>query len=166
MDPAGGQLLLLHELEPEIHPAAAHADRDRLHGRACGSSARTAGPRRKLFLIVSLAANLGFLGFFKYYNFLADNLALLLRRDPHSFALSIILPLGISFHTFQSMSYVVDVYRGRAGGDPQSRSTTRCSSRSSRNWWPARSCARANSSRDLYDWAAARQPKRCCAAFC
>ena len=67
---------------------------------------------RKLFLIIGLTANLGFLGFFKYFNFLADNFALLLGRPPHSFALPIILPLGISFHTFQSMSYVVDVYRG------------------------------------------------------
>ncbi|HEY4360395.1 MAG TPA: MBOAT family O-acyltransferase [Bryobacteraceae bacterium] len=66
---------------------------------------------RKAFLIASLAGNLGFLGFFKYYNFLAENLATLLRLPPHHFALSIILPLGISFHTFQSMSYVVDVYR-------------------------------------------------------
>ena len=62
--------------------------------------------------MIGLAANLGFLGFFKYYNFLGDNFALLLGRPPHSFALAIILPLGISFHTFQSMSYIVDVYRG------------------------------------------------------
>src|SRR5260370_25909519 len=68
--------------------------------------------RRRLFLVVGLAANLGFLGFFKYYNFLAENLVRLLHAQPHSFALSIILPLGISFHTFQSMSYLVDVYRG------------------------------------------------------
>jgi alginate O-acetyltransferase complex protein AlgI len=68
--------------------------------------------RRKLFLIVSLAANLGFLGFFKYYNFLADNLVRLLHQPTHSLTLSVILPLGISFHTFQSISYVVDVYRG------------------------------------------------------
>ena len=67
---------------------------------------------RKPFLIVGLVANLGFLGFFKYYNFLADNLVRLLHLQPHSYALSIILPLGISFHTFQSMSYLVDVYRG------------------------------------------------------
>jgi alginate O-acetyltransferase complex protein AlgI len=73
--------------------------------------ARTSGARRKLFLIVGLAANLGFLGFFKYYNFLGDNLALLLNRPSHAFAMAIILPLGISFHTFQSMSYIVDVYR-------------------------------------------------------
>lgn len=75
--------------------------------------ARTESPRsRKTALIVSLCANLGLLGFFKYYNFFALNLAHLLGRAPDSFALSIILPLGISFHTFQSMSYVIDVYRG------------------------------------------------------
>ena len=68
--------------------------------------------KKRGFLIVSLVANLGFLGFFKYYNFLSDNLAHLLRFPPHAFGLSIILPLGISFHTFQSMSYVMDVYRG------------------------------------------------------
>jgi alginate O-acetyltransferase complex protein AlgI len=68
--------------------------------------------RKKLFLLISLAANLGMLGFFKYYNFFADNLAQLLRFPPHSWTFSIILPLGISFHTFQSISYVVDVYRG------------------------------------------------------
>ena len=70
------------------------------------------GPRKKALLILSLSANLGFLGFFKYYNFLAANLALLLGKPAHSFFLDIVLPLGISFHTFQSMSYVVDVYRG------------------------------------------------------
>ncbi len=68
--------------------------------------------RKKPFLLISLAANLGMLGFFKYYNFFAGNLAQLLRVPPHSWALSIVLPLGISFHTFQSISYVVDVYRG------------------------------------------------------
>jgi D-alanyl-lipoteichoic acid acyltransferase DltB (MBOAT superfamily) len=67
--------------------------------------------RRKLLLILSLSANLGFLGFFKYYNFLAANLAQVLGKPDGSFFLAIVLPLGISFHTFQSMSYVVDVYR-------------------------------------------------------
>jgi alginate O-acetyltransferase complex protein AlgI len=71
------------------------------------------GPRRKAVLIFSLTANLGFLAFFKYYNFVAANLALALGRPPHSFFLEIVLPLGISFHTFQSMSYIVDVYRGQ-----------------------------------------------------
>jgi D-alanyl-lipoteichoic acid acyltransferase DltB (MBOAT superfamily) len=75
---------------------------------------RTKTPgRRKAVLIASLSANLAFLGFFKYYNFLAANLALLMGKPPHSYFLAIVLPLGISFHTFQSMSYVVDVYRGQ-----------------------------------------------------
>lgn len=70
------------------------------------------GSHRNAVLIASLCANLGFLGFFKFYNFLGDNVALLLGQPAHSFFLDIVLPLGISFHTFQSMSYVVDVYRG------------------------------------------------------
>jgi len=68
--------------------------------------------QRKTALIISLSANLGLLGFFKYYNFFAGNIAHLLHLPSNAFALSIILPLGISFHTFQSMSYVIDVYRG------------------------------------------------------
>jgi D-alanyl-lipoteichoic acid acyltransferase DltB (MBOAT superfamily) len=72
---------------------------------------RSAGRVRRLALITSLAANLSFLGFFKYYNFLADSLVQLMGLPAHSFMLSIVLPVGISFHTFQSMSYVVDVYR-------------------------------------------------------
>ncbi|HXN45227.1 MAG TPA: MBOAT family protein [Bryobacteraceae bacterium] len=71
------------------------------------------GSKRKILLILSLSANLGFLGFFKYYNFLGNNLALLTGKPAGSFFLDIVLPLGISFHTFQSMSYVVDVYRGQ-----------------------------------------------------
>src|ERR1700733_963026 len=73
----------------------------------------TAPARRKAILVMSLAANLGFLGFFKYYNFAASNIALALGKPAHSFWLDIVLPLGISFHTFQSISYVVDVYRGQ-----------------------------------------------------
>jgi D-alanyl-lipoteichoic acid acyltransferase DltB (MBOAT superfamily) len=84
---------------------------DYIAGRWLGRLAD--GPRRKAALIMSLAANLGFLGFFKYYNFLAGNVALLLGWPAHAFALDIILPMGISFHTFQSMSYVIDVYRGK-----------------------------------------------------
>lgn len=69
------------------------------------------GPKRKWALIVSLASNLGFLGVFKYYNFAASNVAALLGLPPGRFYYDIVLPLGISFHTFQSISYVVDVYR-------------------------------------------------------
>ncbi len=63
-------------------------------------------------LVISLAANLGFLAFFKYYNFAASTFSRVLGLPTDSFFLQIVLPLGISFHTFQSISYVVDVYRG------------------------------------------------------
>jgi len=76
------------------------------------SGAKTPAARKR-WLIVSLASNLGWLGFFKYSNFLFANLAPVLDRFalhvPH---LNLVLPVGISFFTFQSMSYVIDVYRG------------------------------------------------------
>jgi alginate O-acetyltransferase complex protein AlgI len=62
------------------------------------------GWHRRLALIVSLCANIGLLGWFKYANFVRD----MFQLRP----IDIILPLGISFHTFQSISYVIDVYRG------------------------------------------------------
>ena len=71
------------------------------------------GSRRKWALLLSVISNLGFLGVFKYYNFAASNLATLLHLPAARFHYDIILPLGISFHTFQSISYVVDVYRGQ-----------------------------------------------------
>jgi alginate O-acetyltransferase complex protein AlgI len=71
------------------------------------------GPVRKMAFAVSVAANLGFLGFFKYFNFLLSNLAVLLHLPANSFWFDIVLPLGISFHTFQSISYVTDVYHGQ-----------------------------------------------------
>ncbi len=75
----------------------------------------TQGPRRKLYLIISLVANVGVLAVFKYYNFLNDNLSLLLNDFSLSNpipGLAIILPIGLSFHTFQAMSYTIEVYRG------------------------------------------------------
>src|SRR5262245_650292 len=74
---------------------------------------RTETRRRRQILIVSLAANLGILFFFKYANFLNDNLAALARLVHWNYPLSslaIILPIGLSFHTFQSMSYTIEVY--------------------------------------------------------
>ena len=74
------------------------------------------GPRRRAWLIVSLCANIGILGFFKYFNFFNDNLAALARVLGWNYSiesLRIILPIGLSFHTFQSMSYTIEVYRGR-----------------------------------------------------
>ncbi len=78
--------------------------------------ARTGGDRaRRRLVAAALVANLGTLGFFKYYGFFIDSLADLLlsvgfQRDMPF--LEIILPVGISFFTFQGISYVVDVYRG------------------------------------------------------
>jgi D-alanyl-lipoteichoic acid acyltransferase DltB (MBOAT superfamily) len=68
------------------------------------------GRGRKLLLIVSLVVNLGILGFFKYYNFFAASFATLLRLPEDSFMLRIILPIGVSFYTFASLSYTIDVY--------------------------------------------------------
>ena len=72
---------------------------------------------RKRFLWVSLTANLVVLGFFKYFNFFIDSFADLLSVAGVSASLPtlrIILPVGVSFYTFQSMSYVIDVYRRQA----------------------------------------------------
>jgi alginate O-acetyltransferase complex protein AlgI len=74
------------------------------------------GARRRAWLIGSLCANIGMLGFFKYFNFVNDNLAALAQSLGWHYSikgLSIILPIGLSFHTFQSMSYTIEVYRGR-----------------------------------------------------
>ncbi|MGM0432765.1 MAG: MBOAT family O-acyltransferase, partial [Spirochaetota bacterium] len=70
--------------------------------------------KRKLLLAVSIAVNLGFLGFFKYYNFFIDNLVAAFSffgQEIEPRALSIVLPVGISFYTFQTLSYSIDVYR-------------------------------------------------------
>lgn len=76
----------------------------------------SAGRVRKYWLIASILANTGALAIFKYYNFLNENLRALLHTtnvaDPLPF-LSIILPIGLSFHVFQSLSYTIEVYRGR-----------------------------------------------------
>jgi alginate O-acetyltransferase complex protein AlgI len=75
--------------------------------------------RARAALIVSLGSNLLLLGFFKYYNFGAETIDALAARlglgdTGLDAALRVTLPLGISFYTFQSMSYTIDVYRGRA----------------------------------------------------
>jgi alginate O-acetyltransferase complex protein AlgI len=70
--------------------------------------------RRRALLTVSMALNLGLLGWFKYFNFFAGNFQELLARlniNMPIHQLNIVLPVGISFYTFQSMSYVIDVYR-------------------------------------------------------
>ena len=65
----------------------------------------------RAFLCLSVVFNLGMLGFFKYTNFILGNLSALFGLSLP--ALSLTLPLGISFYTFQTMSYTIDVYRGK-----------------------------------------------------
>jgi len=72
--------------------------------------------RKKIFLVISIVTNLSILGFFKYFNFFSENLEALFSQfgfavEPRF--LNIILPVGISFYTFQTMSYTIDIYRGK-----------------------------------------------------
>lgn len=78
---------------------------------------RTEGRARRMWLVASIVANVGVLAFFKYFNFINDNLAGLARFVGWNYPieyLAIILPIGLSFHTFQAMSYTIEVYKGRA----------------------------------------------------
>lgn len=69
---------------------------------------------RRFLLGFSLFVNLGLLFFFKYFNFFIESMSTILERiGLHSGTLDIILPVGISFYTFQTLSYTIDVYRGR-----------------------------------------------------
>lgn len=71
--------------------------------------------RRKRLVALSMVSNLGILGFFKYANFFVDSAHNLLAGvgvNSASWRLEIVLPLGISFYTFQTMSYTIDIYRG------------------------------------------------------
>ena len=86
----------------------------RLIGRSENST------RRRGLLVLSLLTNLGLLGYFKYGNFLLDNFASLLSWfgfQYHKPGLGIVLPIGISFYTFASLSYTIDVYRREIKGD-------------------------------------------------
>jgi len=70
--------------------------------------------KRKVLLWTSIVVNLGFLGFFKYYNFFLDNFITAFSffgQDIQANSLNIILPVGISFYTFQTLSYSIDVYK-------------------------------------------------------
>jgi alginate O-acetyltransferase complex protein AlgI len=81
---------------------------------------KSIGKQRKLLLILSLVANIGILAIFKYYNFFNDNFSFLLQSfgvtNPIP-ALTILLPIGLSFHTFQAMSYTIEVYRGNQNAE-------------------------------------------------
>src|SRR5580658_10593118 len=71
--------------------------------------------KKKYLLLLSIAANVGMLAVFKYYNFIAININQVLdsvHRTGHIPLLSILLPIGLSFDTFQAMSYTIEIYRG------------------------------------------------------
>lgn len=71
---------------------------------------------KKMWLLISVVINLGFLGFFKYYNFFVESFAEVLGSvgfQPNIWTLNIILPVGISFYTFHGMSYVFDIYNDK-----------------------------------------------------
>ena len=77
----------------------------------------TSTRNRKLLLLASLVGNLGLLGTFKYFNFFLDSFAAAathLGLSAPAFHLDVVVPVGISFFTFQTISYAVDVYRGNA----------------------------------------------------
>ncbi len=79
-------------------------------------------PRKRLWLTLSIVGNLGLLGVFKYTGFLVDNGLSLIRclgGQVPSWTVELILPLGISFHTFQGISYTIDVYRGKIRAVPR-----------------------------------------------
>jgi D-alanyl-lipoteichoic acid acyltransferase DltB (MBOAT superfamily) len=72
--------------------------------------------KKKKYLFLSLFFNLGVLGLFKYFNFFKDNFEILLNNlgfKPDFITLDILLPVGISFYTFQTLSYTIDVYRDK-----------------------------------------------------
>lgn len=71
---------------------------------------------KKFWFWFSIVINIGFLGFFKYYNFFVDSFAAALLNlgfKPHLSTLQILLPVGISFYTFHGLSYVIDIYKNR-----------------------------------------------------
>ncbi|MHB8206948.1 MBOAT family O-acyltransferase [Mucilaginibacter sp.] len=72
------------------------------------------GRYRKIYLLASIITNVGVLAFYKYFNFFAQNVNALSRHfnAPQVPLLNFILPIGLSFHTFQAMSYTIEVYRG------------------------------------------------------
>ncbi|MCA9688181.1 MAG: hypothetical protein KC636_01135, partial [Myxococcales bacterium] len=102
----------------EIHKRSEDADAD---------DPRVALPAkrvRNLWLLASLVGNLGLLGYFKYANFFMSafaDVAGALGLSVTAYRLDVILPLGISFYTFQSLSYTLDVWRGRLTPEPSLR---------------------------------------------
>ena len=82
---------------------------------ACARGMETLPARKRIFMAVSIVSNFGMLGFFKYFNFFVDNVHAALAAAGFQVnlpVLRVLLPVGISFYTFQAMSYTIDVFRG------------------------------------------------------
>jgi D-alanyl-lipoteichoic acid acyltransferase DltB (MBOAT superfamily) len=82
----------------------------------CGNAMKKYPDRKKLFLLCSIFTNLGILGFFKYFDFFSSSAIKMLSAfglQPDVPTLNLILPVGISFYTFQTLGYTIDVYRGK-----------------------------------------------------
>ena len=101
--------------------------------------------KRRKIVAISMGANLVILGFFKYFNFFVDSVHAGFKAmgwDVPLGTLNIVLPIGVSFYTFQSMSYTIDVYRREL---PSCKSIPRLHplrQASTRTWLPGRSCVR------------------------
>ena len=105
--------------------------------------------RRKALLSVTIVANLGLLCYFKYANFFLQSLEQALQAAGSTASLPVLkvmLPIGISFYTFEAINYAVDVYRKHVPAERNWR-TSCCSSRSFHTWSPDRSFALATSCR-------------------
>ncbi len=77
---------------------------------------KTKGRKRKYLLFLSIISNIGTLFFFKYFNFMQDNIAAfghLIHWNYSTLILHLVLPIGLSFHVFQSLSYIIEVYKKR-----------------------------------------------------
>ena len=86
------------------------------YSAAIGIQRESRDARRRLYLILSIVTNLGILFTFKYFNFFSDSLHTMLQHvgmEADAVTVNVLLPVGISFYTFQSMSYTIDVFRGR-----------------------------------------------------
>jgi len=101
--------LLIHRVDRRQNQYLDSPDGSRLSGEEKKAYRKTCETREKLLLAGCLACNLGMLVFLKYTNFLIDNLAAL--GLPAGRIDWLVLPLGLSFYTFQSTGYVLDVYR-------------------------------------------------------
>ncbi len=112
-----GQLFLLRLVGLSLRGVAGLLFPGRLCGGATSVCQRTPDAQRLAWLTVSLATNLGLLGFFKYSGFLGGSLNDVLAWTRYGGRLpvpEIILPVGISFYTFQTLSYTIDIFRKKA----------------------------------------------------